>query len=69
MEKKSCHFYTPKRCGILTEMLCESGRCSFYKTTEEFKDGLRKYPTCNYAAIYARKHKKDKSVVNKVDAK
>ena len=58
--RSDCNFYSEKRCGILTEMLCENGKCSFHKTVEEYRNDLIKYPACNYAAIYARKHRKDK---------
>ena len=59
MDKTNCRFYTPKRCKILTEMLCKSGKCSFYKTTRQYEADLIKYPPCNYAEIYAAKHKND----------
>ena len=43
MDKTDCHFYTPKRCRILAEILCKSGKCSFYKTTRQYEEDLQKY--------------------------
>ena len=35
---KDCFAYKYNNCSILTEKLCENGgKCSFYKTQEQFK--------------------------------
>lgn len=39
-----CFAYRPKYCTILTEMICKTRKCSFYKTKEQFEEGLKKYP-------------------------
>ena len=57
--KEKCHFQSERGCKALTEMLCKSGKCSFCKTTEQVKADLVKYPPCNYAEIYAARHKND----------
>lgn len=31
------------QCKLLTEMLCKSKQCKFFKTHEQYKQGLRKY--------------------------
>ena len=59
LNKLNCHFHTPKKCRILTEMLCKSGRCGFYKTEKQYQEDLIKYPPFNYAAYYEKKHKND----------
>ena len=59
MDSSKCHFHHPKLCKILTEKLCRKGKCSFYKTTEDVKKDLIKYPPFNYAAYYEKKHKND----------
>ena len=45
--KTDCFGYNPraKRCTIMTETICEDRNCSFYKTREEYAEGLQKYPT------------------------
>lgn len=60
MDSSKCHFHHPKLCKILTEKLCRKGKCSFYKTTEDVKKDLIKYPPCDYSALYAQRHKNDK---------
>ncbi len=43
--KKDCFGYVSKgHCAILKECICESGPCSFYKTKDEYRKGLEKYP-------------------------
>ena len=66
--KEKCHFQSERGCKALTEMLCKilteklcrKGKCSFYKTTEDVKKDLIKYPPCDYSAIFAERHKNDK---------
>ncbi len=42
---EDCFAYVSKfRCGILTDMLCKKGKCSFYQTKEHFIEGAKKYP-------------------------
>ena len=48
LNNEKCHFHTPKKCRILTCMICEDEKCSFYKTTKEYNDGLEKYPPIDY---------------------
>ena len=57
--KEKCHFQSERGCKALTEMLCKSGRCSFYKTERQYQEDLIKYPPFNYAAYYEKKHKND----------
>lgn len=43
--KKDCFGYkTSSYCSVLTEMVCrKKGKCSFYKTKQEFEEDLIKY--------------------------
>lgn len=35
--KKDCFGYrNPERCGAMSEMICKSRNCSFYKTKKQF---------------------------------
>lgn len=36
--QKTCFAYTPNKCLVLTDMLCKKGKCSFFKTQEEYKN-------------------------------
>lgn len=39
--KKDCFAYMRKgECGVLTELVCINKKCSFYKTQEDFEEGL-----------------------------
>ena len=44
--KADCFGYRPGRkcCNILTELVCEKRRCSFYLTREEYIRNRKKYP-------------------------
>ena len=37
----------------------QSKQCKFYKTHKKYRDDLKKYPPCDYADIYAKRHKND----------
>lgn len=40
-----CFAYSPKcpkKCAILTEMICKNKKCKFFKTQEEFEEGQRR---------------------------
>ena len=39
-----CFAYKHNRCIVLTEMVCKTKRCTFYKTRKQFEDDLKKYP-------------------------
>ena len=41
-------------------MLCKSGKCSFHKTEEQYREDLIKYPPFNYAEYYETKHRNDR---------
>ena len=61
--KTDCFAYrTATRCGILTEVLCSKGDCSFYKTQKQYKADLEKYPPINYKGIYEKRHKNERGV-------
>ena len=47
--KKDCFAFHKNGCAVLTETLCACGKCGFYKTKEEQKRDLKKYPRINYA--------------------
>lgn len=42
--KKDCFAYQTRRCMALTEMLCKTRKCPFYKTRRQFIEDLKKYP-------------------------
>ena len=46
LEKTNCFAYSNKSvkptCTVLTEMICKNSECKFYKTREQFYDGLKK---------------------------
>lgn len=55
MDKADCFAYKRTQCKVLNEMTCQYGECSFYKTTEQFKADLKKYPpTGRYAGCKIR---------------
>ncbi len=39
-----CFAYKTNRCIVLTEMICKTKKCSFYKMKQQFVDNLNKYP-------------------------
>ena len=47
MAYKDCFAYRDRDCCILTER-CDRRRCTFFKTTEEHDDRLKKYPPFDY---------------------
>ena len=36
MTKRDCFAFSERSCTILTDRMCDNGRCPFYKTQEEF---------------------------------
>jgi hypothetical protein len=45
--KTECAFYNKSRkeCNALIECVCvDKGKCPFFKTRQEYLDGLEKYP-------------------------
>ena len=46
--KRDCFAFGNRGCAVLTETLCACGKCGFYKTKEEQKRDLEKYPRINY---------------------
>ncbi|MBO7697375.1 MAG: hypothetical protein J6T10_32500 [Methanobrevibacter sp.] len=46
LEETDCFAYCTKNvkpsCSVLTSMMCKKGECKFYKTMEQFYDGLKK---------------------------
>lgn len=62
--KRDCFAYVnEKRCVILSAMMCKSKNCSFYKTREQFRADLQKYPNVNYEKMYNENHKKGSEVL------
>ncbi len=60
MQGNNCHFYRRYNyCTVLKEMVCTNGKCTFFKTTKEYKEALKKYPVVNYAELYKSRHKND----------
>lgn len=50
MERPDCFAYENKRCKRLNVMLCRHKECPFYKTEEQYRADLKKYPpTGRYA--------------------
>lgn len=35
-EKKDCFGYKMGKCTVLTDLVCSQGKCSFYKTREQY---------------------------------
>ena len=33
-----------KKCGVLKQMLCQNGKCPFFKTKKQYKAEQEKYP-------------------------
>ena len=44
MVNKTCFAYKNGECSVLMNMFCAAGRCSFFKTREQYRDDLKKYP-------------------------
>ena len=60
MTNEDCFAYRNDHyCTVLTEVVCKSKQCKFYKTHKKYRDDLKKYPPCDYANIYAKRHKND----------
>ena len=60
MTNEDCFAYRNDHyCTVLTAVVCKSKQCKFYKKHKKYRDDLKKYPPCDYADIYAKRHKKD----------
>jgi hypothetical protein len=58
--KKDCFAFKGNGCSILTVCICRKKKhCGFYKTKEQVEQDKIKYPPCDYAALYAERHKDD----------
>lgn len=44
MIRRDCFAFKDEKCCVLLDLFCAAGKCSFYKTQEEYDEGLRKYP-------------------------
>lgn len=43
--RRDCFAYgTAKRCRILTEVICGTDDCKFYKTKKQYREDFKKYP-------------------------
>ena len=61
-----CFAYKAKYCAVLTEMICKSRKCTFYKTKEQFDEELKKYPPIKKMIPTAdNKESDDKCVTDK----
>ena len=58
-----------KQCKILTKKLCDGGKCSFFKTTKQYRDDLEKYPPIDYKALYESRHKNESEVIQNGEGK
>jgi len=59
MDSSNCFANQGTKCRVLTSMLCNSRKCSFYKTQEQHKADLEKYPPTDYMGTYKNKHKNE----------
>ncbi len=59
MATSDCFANQGTRCRVLTSMICNSRKCSFYKTNKQRKADLEKYPYVDYKEIYNNRHKND----------
>ena len=48
LDSYSCFAHKARCCGILTEKLCETRDCPFYKTYEQHLEDRKKYPIIDY---------------------
>lgn len=46
--KSDCFARQGAKCRILTTVLCNNGKCSFYKTKRQYETDLKRYPPCGY---------------------
>ena len=47
---EDCFAKSGIKCGVLKEMLCQTGKCSFYKTAQQYEEEKEKYPIIDYAS-------------------
>ena len=46
---ENCFARGEKNCKILSEFLCQKkGKCSFYKSKQQYHEDLKKYPLIDY---------------------
>ena len=49
----NCFAKGPRSCKILTDLVCfRTGKCPFYKSKEEHRKDLKKYPPIDYKLYY-----------------
>lgn len=48
---EDCFARVGRQCGILKETLCKTGKCSFYKSKQQYEADKEKYPKVDYANI------------------
>ena len=48
MSFRDCFAHQEMCCSILTEKVCNKGKCSFYKTHKKFLEDSKRYPPINY---------------------
>lgn len=41
---EDCFARVDFRCGVLKETLCKKGSCPFYKSKQQYKEDIEKYP-------------------------
>ena len=41
---RNCFARVDFRCGVLKETLCKKGLCPFYKSKQQYKEDIEKYP-------------------------
>lgn len=46
---EDCFAYVDGKCKILNEGVCNGTKCSFYKSKEQHKAELEKYPMVDYS--------------------
>ena len=52
--KKDCFGYKMGKCTVLTDLVCSQGKCSFYKTREQYNSDRIKYEKITAAKNIAR---------------
>ena len=57
--KTDCFGYDKpsKRCKIMTEVVCKNRNCTFYKTWEQFRADMDKYP---FGGMFGKKDEQGK---------
>lgn len=59
VEKRNCFAYQPGYCRALTEKLCKTRKCPFFKTRKQFVDDIIKYTSnIEEREYYIKKYRK-----------